>query len=96
MIVFPDHDPAVLYDIYQQVGKNKDLLINTVLNGGVLPEESSDGEEEAKENNSDIDLGDLVGVGGQAEEAVIARQIQEIERRSKAYEEAKQRGENPD
>ena len=75
MIVFPDHDPAVLYDIYQQVGKNKDLLINTVLNGGVLPEESSDGEEEAKENNSDIDLGDLVGVGGQAEEAVIARQI---------------------
>ena len=41
-MVFPDQDPAVLYDIYIQVGRKKDLLIETVLNGGVLPEEDSD------------------------------------------------------
>lgn len=67
MAVFPDHDPAVLYDIYVQVGRKKDLMINTVLNGGIMPEDS---DEEGK-NGSDEDLGDLVGVNGQAEDAII-------------------------
>ena len=31
---FPDQEPAVLYDIYVQVGRNKELLIETVMNGG--------------------------------------------------------------
>lgn len=39
--IFPEQDPAVLMDIYQQVNKNKDLLMETVLNGGVLPEHLS-------------------------------------------------------
>jgi len=36
--VFPDQDPAVLYDYYCQVGRKKDLLIETIMNGGLLPE----------------------------------------------------------
>jgi len=31
---FPDQEPAVLYDIYVQVGRNKELLIETLMNGG--------------------------------------------------------------
>ena len=37
--LFPDQEPAVLYDIYLQVGRDKDLLIATILNDGQLPEE---------------------------------------------------------
>jgi len=37
--MFPDKEPAILYDIYLQVGRDKELLITTVLNDGVLPEE---------------------------------------------------------
>jgi hypothetical protein len=37
--MFDDKDPQVLYDLYCQVGKNKELLIEVMLNGGVLPEE---------------------------------------------------------
>jgi hypothetical protein len=44
--VFTDQDPAVLYDIYCQVGRKKDLLIETILNGGVLPDHLNIGEEE--------------------------------------------------
>ena len=32
--LFPDQEPAVLYDIYVQVGRNKELLIETLMNGG--------------------------------------------------------------
>jgi len=46
MVVFPDQDPAVLYDIYLQVSRKKDLLIDTILNGGVLPEDDSDDQDE--------------------------------------------------
>jgi hypothetical protein len=35
--MFPEQDPAVLHEIYKQVGKKKDLVIETILNGGVIP-----------------------------------------------------------
>ena len=37
--VFPDQEPAVLYDYYCQVGRKKDLLIETIMNGGMLPDQ---------------------------------------------------------
>lgn len=50
--VFPDQDPGVLYDIYCQVGRNKNLLLETIMNGGVLPDEL-DEEEGEDENEAD-------------------------------------------
>jgi hypothetical protein len=37
--LFPESEPDILYDIYVQVGKNKELLIETMFNGGQLPDE---------------------------------------------------------
>ena len=36
--LFGDQEYDVLFDIYKQVCRNKDLLIETILNGGILPE----------------------------------------------------------
>lgn len=36
--MFSEQEPAVLYEIYIQVGRKKDLLIETILNGGVIPQ----------------------------------------------------------
>jgi hypothetical protein len=33
-ILFEDQDWDVLFDVYKQVGRSKDLLIETILNGG--------------------------------------------------------------
>ena len=38
MEFFPEQEPAVLYDIYVQCGNNKELMIETIMNGGVLPD----------------------------------------------------------
>ena len=35
--MFSEHDPYVLLDLYKQVGKNKEILIETLLNGGEIP-----------------------------------------------------------
>ena len=35
--MFSEHDPYVILDIYKQVGKNKEILIETLLNGGEVP-----------------------------------------------------------
>ena len=35
--MFPDQDAAVLYDVYKQVGRNKQLLIEAMINGGEVP-----------------------------------------------------------
>ena len=56
--MFSDQDPAVLYEIYKQVGRNKQLVIETILNGGVVPQEL-DVEEEKEELDP---LDDLVGL----------------------------------
>jgi len=38
----PDYDPAVLYDLYCQVGKDKGQLLAAIENGGMLPEHLED------------------------------------------------------
>jgi hypothetical protein len=37
--MFSDSDPAVLQAIYEQVGRKKDVLLEVMLNGGVIPED---------------------------------------------------------
>lgn len=32
--IFSEAEPAVLYDIYVQVGRNKELLMEAMMNGG--------------------------------------------------------------
>ena len=34
MEVYPDTDPAILYELYKEVGKDKDLLLEAMMNGG--------------------------------------------------------------
>ena len=36
--MFGEHDPAVIYEVYQQCGKDKNLIIEALLNGGQVPE----------------------------------------------------------
>ena len=75
--IFPEQDPAVLMDIYQQVGKNKDLLMETVLNGGVLPEHLSSALNQRQEPD-DMYLNNLVGMNDnpQANEEILRRQME--------------------
>ena len=35
--MFPEQDPLILFEIFKQVGRKKDLVIETILNGGVIP-----------------------------------------------------------
>ena len=42
MSVFPDQEPAVLYDIYIQVGRDREMLVETMMNGGQLPDHLMD------------------------------------------------------
>ena len=37
--MFPDYDPELLFEIYKQLGRDKDMLVETMLNDGVMPEE---------------------------------------------------------
>ena len=37
--MFPEMDPLVLHEMYIQVNKSKELLIETMLNGGVVPDD---------------------------------------------------------
>jgi hypothetical protein len=37
--MFSETDPQILLDMYNQVGKSKEILIETMLNGGQLPPE---------------------------------------------------------
>ena len=72
--MFQDKDPQVLYMYYQQLGKNKELLIECMLNGGELPEGIGEQEEEDhKQEEDDNGLGDLVGIDMEADPEVIQR-----------------------
>lgn len=73
--MFPEQDPAVLLEIYNQVGRKKDLVIETILNGGVVPLQY---QEEEKEADPELDgLDHLVGLqdNPEADAAIIQRQI---------------------
>ena len=75
--IFPEQDPAVLLDIYNQVGKDKNILMETVLNGGVLPEQLASSLNQRQEPD-DIYLNNLVGMGDnpQANEEILRRQME--------------------
>ena len=63
---------------------------------GARDEEGKNGGEVAGARNDDNYLNDLVGLNGaQADQAVIERQIREIEKQTKAREDAEARGEDP-
>ena len=88
--MFSDSDPAVLQAIYEQVGRKKDVLLEVMLNGGVIPEDfipQEEMKEDSRDKSSEVDLGDLVGVQDEADEITIQRQIAEIERQTKKREE---------
>lgn len=38
MEVYPDTDPLVLYELYKEVGRDKELLLEAMMHGGQLPE----------------------------------------------------------
>ena len=60
----------VLLEIYNQVGRKKDLVIETILNGGVIPQQFQEEEEKDPELDG---LGDLVGIDDnpEADAAII-------------------------
>lgn len=62
--IFPEQDPAVLMDIFTQVNRNKDLLMETVLNGGVLPDHLSSALNQRQDMQPDdaMFLNNLVGM----------------------------------
>jgi hypothetical protein len=68
----------VLLEIYNQVGRKKDLVIETILNGGVIPQQFQEEEKDPELEG----LGDLVGIDDnpEADEATIQRQIAQIEK----------------
>lgn len=76
MQMFPDTDPEVLYNMYCMVGENKEMLIECMLNGGVIPNQEEQKEEEAAED----DFNGIIDIDDQADPAVIQRQIEMIER----------------
>ena len=91
--MFPDKEPAELYEVYKQVGRNKQLLIETMLNGGAVPPQL-----QAHPPNGMLgqDLGDeqnlenmVLGDGEEMSEDAIAAQIAAIERRTSQIEAAK-------
>ncbi len=45
----PDYDPAVLYDLYCQVGKDKSQLLAAIENGGMLPHHLEEGAYEGQQ-----------------------------------------------
>ena len=65
----------MLMDIYTQVNRNKDLLMETVLNGGVLPEHLSSALNQRQDIQGDdaMYLNNLVGMDGnpQASQAAL-------------------------
>lgn len=65
-------------DIYQQVGKSKDLLMETVLNGGVLPEHLSSALNQRQEPDEAAYLNNLVGMNEnpQANQEILRRQME--------------------
>ena len=78
--MFSEQDPAVLYEIYIQVGRKKDLVIETILNGGVIPQHYH---EEEKMQDPDLEgLDGLVGLeeNPEADAKIIERQIAQIEK----------------
>ena len=54
----------MLLDIYQQVGKSKDLLTETILNGGVLPDQVAANLDQLDQGGEpdDMYLNNLVGM----------------------------------
>ena len=92
--MFQDTDPNILNDLYNQVGRNKDILVECMLNGGELPEQYIEQftnrrrpQEDNKSDVEDQNLNNLVDLDGEADPETIARQIQMIEQASKAKEE---------
>lgn len=87
--MFPDADPQILLDMYNQVGKSKEILIEAMLNGGQVPPEFQDAangrnrrrrrRQEESKNKEVQDLNQLIDLEGDADPAIIARQIQMIE-----------------
>ena len=67
--MFPEQDPAVLLEIFNQVGRKKDLVIETILNGGVIPEQYQEQERDPELEGLD----DLVGIDDnpEADAAII-------------------------
>ena len=63
--MFPDQDPLVLYDYYNQLGRSKQALIETLVDGHPNIEEQ-------KENSDDL-MGDLVPVDQMADAETIMR-----------------------
>ena len=89
--MFPEAEPSVLYDYYKQVGRDKNLLIETMLNGGVLPEaarpaENNNGIAAAMRDDLSEDdaenLAGLVGIDDEPNESAIQAQIAAIDRRT--------------
>lgn len=72
--MFPDTDPGVLYNVYVQVGRNKELLIECMLNGGVVDQNAME-----QEQNDEDDFGGIIDLDDQADPETIQRQIQMIE-----------------
>jgi len=84
--MFQDTDPNILNDLYNQVGRNKDILVECMLNGGELPEQYIEQftnrrrpQEDNKSDVEDQNLNNLVDLDGEADPETIARQIQMIE-----------------
>ena len=90
--MFSEHDPFVLLDLYKQVGKNKEILIETLLNGGEVPPQFMNNlprpprNRQARRNNRDainveeVNLDYLVDLDNhEASEAAIQAQIARIE-----------------